>query len=166
MQAKYADRILKVTRRQFDRIAKKLRKFNSVKLFTKPYQPQKVSKLGVRIQNRPQNWTLLFKMKLHWLKWLTVWVALVRGCPEECRCDSRKRVYCNNRNLSELPRNIPADTKVLFLQDNRLTNTLQLEQELARLTKLERLEFFNNNLESIPKLNSINLRELHLSNNR
>ena len=40
---------------QFDRIAKKLRKFNSVKLFTKPYQPQKVSKLGVRIQNRPQN---------------------------------------------------------------------------------------------------------------
>ena len=151
---------------QFDRIAKKLRKFNSVKLFTKPYQPQKVSKLGVRIQNWPQNWTLLFKMKLYWLKWLTVWVALVRGCPEECRCDSRKRVYCNNRNLSELPRNIPADTKVLFLQDNRLTNTLQLEQELARLTKLERLEFFNNNLESIPKLNSINLRELHLSNNR
>ena len=71
---KYADRILKVTRRQFDRIAKKLRKFNSVKLFKKPYQPQKVSKLGVRIQNWPQDWTFLLRWNfIGWNGWRCGW---------------------------------------------------------------------------------------------
>ena len=88
------------------------------------------------------------------------------SCPDQCRCNSRKQVYCNNRNLSKLPDNIPTDTRVLFLQDNQLTNTPELEAKLGKLDKLERLMFYSNQLETIPKLQAPNLRELRLNNNR
>ena len=103
-------------------------------------------------------------MKIFW--WLGA-LATVQSCPDACRCMPKtKKVYCNNRNLFEIPKNIPEDTKVLFLQDNRLENSAQLEAELQKLTQLERLMFYNNNLEKIPKLNSQYLRKLHLNNNR
>lgn len=91
---------------------------------------------------------------------------MVTACPEECRCNSRKQVYCNNRNLARLPDNIPNDTKVLHLQDNQLVNSVELQEKLGKLKKLERLMFYSNNLDTIPKLASPNLRELRLNNNR
>lgn len=98
--------------------------------------------------------------RLFWL------IGLVLTCPDECRCNARKQVYCNNRNLRALPDNIPTDTKVLFLQDNQLTNSQELEEQLAKLNNLERLMFYSNQLEFIPRLNAPNLRELRLNNNR
>ena len=93
-------------------------------------------------------------------------MGMILSCPDECRCNNRKQVYCNNRNLQALPDNIPADTKVLFLQDNQLINTAELEAQLGKLDKLERLMFYSNQLATIPKLNAPNLRELRLNNNR
>merc|ERR1712159_428551 len=88
------------------------------------------------------------------------------GCPEQCRCDGRKRVYCNNRNFSSVPNNIPLDTKVLHLQDNELKNSEILDSVLGKLTQLESLKLYNNKLDRIPKLNSNYLREVHFNKNR
>lgn len=106
---------------------------------------------------------------MHSATWLiaSILIGCVRPCPEECRCDrARKRVYCNNRDLSQIPRQIPSDTRLLFLQDNELTSTQQLERELGKLNNLERLMLYNNKLDVFPKLKSANLRELRINNNR
>jgi len=92
--------------------------------------------------------------------------CLILACPEQCRCDSRKRVYCNNRNFSLIPQNIPTDTKVLHLQDNELENSEALDLTLGRLTQLESLKLYNNKLNRMPKLNSKYLREVYLNKNR
>ena len=92
--------------------------------------------------------------------------CLILACPEQCRCDSRKRVYCNNRNFSLVPQNIPTDTKVLHLQDNELENSEALDLTLGRLTQLESLKLYNNKLNRMPKLNSKYLREIYLNKNR
>lgn len=100
--------------------------------------------------------------------WLSVVLlgGLSEGCPEQCRCDGRKRVYCNNRNFSAVPKNIPIDTKVLHLQDNELQNSEELDSTLGHLTQLESLKLYNNKLDRMPKLNSKYLREVHLNKNR
>jgi len=114
----------------------------------------------VKKQRSRRNLNLEKMRRLFWL------MGMILSCPDECRCNNRKQVYCNNRNLQALPDNIPADTKVLFLQDNQLTNTAELEAQLGKLDKLERLMFYSNQLATIPKLNAPNLRELRLNNNR
>lgn len=105
-----------------------------------------------------------------WHKWIigicALWPNSVRACPDECRCDQRNRVYCNNRNLSKIPANIPVHTKILYLQDNALTSSEQLERELGHLSYLERLMLYNNQLDTFPKLCSKYLRELRINNNR
>lgn len=93
-------------------------------------------------------------------------MSIVSACPNECRCDQRNRVYCNDRGLTEIPLDIPSNTEVLYLQDNFLTSSNRLEMELNRFTKLERLMMYNNRLTRIPALNSRYLRELRLNNNR
>ena len=105
---------------------------------------------------------------MHSATWLIgLFLSCVAPCPEECRCDrARKRVYCNNRDLSQIPRQIPWDTRLLFLQDNELTSSQQLERELGKLNNLERLMLYNNKLEVFPKLRSANVRELRINNNR
>lgn len=87
-------------------------------------------------------------------------------CPAECRCESRNRVYCNNRGFRAIPNGIPIDTKVLHLQDNSLENTLELDDALGQLVNLERVMLYNNRLTHVPKLQSNALRELRLNSNR
>ena len=55
-------------------------------------------------------------------------------CPSQCRC-TRGRVYCNNRGFTEIPQGIPPGTKILYLQDNELENSDQLDRTLSRLTQ-------------------------------
>ena len=98
---------------------------------------------------------------------VALWLMMsVQSCPTECRCDNRNRVYCNNRDLTKIPSNIPVHTKILYLQDNELTSTTQLERELGHLTYLERLMLYNNRLDTFPKLRSKYLRELRINKNR
>ena len=87
-------------------------------------------------------------------------------CPVECRCESRNRVYCNNRGFRTIPAGIPTDTKVLHLQDNALQNSPQLDAALGELVNLERVMLYNNKLTHVPRLRSDALRELRLNSNR
>ena len=87
-------------------------------------------------------------------------------CPVECRCSSAQKVYCNSRDLLYVPEGIPADTKALYLQDNLLTNSADVDRALSKLHHLEKLMLYNNNLETIPQLDAPWLRELRLNNNR
>ena len=73
-------------------------------------------------------------------------------CPVACRCDgSRKRVYCNSRALKSIPTDIPIDTKVLYLQDNQLASSEELDVTLSSLVNLERVMLYSNQLTQIPK---------------
>lgn len=92
--------------------------------------------------------------------------GLVNSCPSECRCESRDRVYCNNRGFKEIPAGIPLRTKVLHLQDNSLVSSNRLDEELEKLVYLERVMLYSNRLERVPKFRSTSLRELRLNSNR
>ena len=93
--------------------------------------------------------------------------AIIQSCPRQCRCDPLKdRVFCHSRGLIKIPKNIPRDTTQLFLQDNKLQNSDELDIELSKLTRLQKLMIFNNNLERIPKINSLYLRKLKIDSNR
>ena len=88
-------------------------------------------------------------------------------CPVACRCDgSRKRVYCNSRALKSIPTDIPIDTKVLYLQDNQLASSEELDVTLSTLVNLERVMLYSNQLRQIPKFNSKSLHELRLNSNK
>ena len=88
-------------------------------------------------------------------------------CPVACRCDgSRKRVYCNSRALKSIPTDIPIDTKVLYLQDNQLGSSEELDITLSTLVNLERVMLYSNQLTQIPKFNSKSLHELRLNSNK
>ena len=88
-------------------------------------------------------------------------------CPVACRCDgSRKRVYCNSRALKSIPTDIPIDTKVLYLQDNQLASSEELDITLSTLVNLERVMLYSNQLTQIPKFNSKSLHELRLNSNK
>jgi len=92
--------------------------------------------------------------------------AVSERCPAECRCQSRNRVYCNNRGFKTVPNGIPIDTKVLYLQDNSLENSQSLDDVLGELVNLERVMLYNNKLTHVPRLQSNALRELRLNSNR
>lgn len=68
----------------------------------------------------------------------------VASCPDLCRCQARGRVYCMQKNLETVPYGIPADTKYLFLQNNRIVNSPELNERLSMLPQLERVMLFNN----------------------
>ena len=88
------------------------------------------------------------------------------SCPEVCRCDvKRKIVYCNERNLSQIPYGIPLDTKTLRLQQNKLENSPRMESILGRLRVLQRLDFQSNRLSSFPNHLPASLISLSLRQN-
>ena len=91
--------------------------------------------------------------------------TLTAACPEICRC-SGKKVYCNDRQLRKIPENIPTETEVLYLQDNELQSSANLDLSLSKLRNLEKVMLYGNKLTSVPKLNSRKLRHLSLNSNR
>ena len=95
-----------------------------------------------------------------------VLVSLASACPKACRCAGRGRVFCNDRNLREIPLGLPVDTKILFLQDNKLINSPELTDRLEQLIFLEKVMLHNNELVSFPAFRSNSLRELNLQGNQ
>nr|XP_044992028.1 leucine-rich repeat and transmembrane domain-containing protein 1 [Jaculus jaculus] len=115
----------------------------------------------------------------------------VGGCPPKCFCHpSAKWVDCSGQGLAEVPPDLPPQTLMLFLQDNRirwlpalafrttpLLTTLNLSNNsLSSLTPesfygLRHLRVLNLTQNSLPSLESSlahtlpQLRELHLSYN-
>ena len=72
------------------------------------------------------------------------------SCPSICRCDSRNTVYCNERNLNQIPYGIPETTIVLRLQQNNIRNGRTMNENLSALKRLKRLNFYQNKLTSVP----------------
>lgn len=93
-------------------------------------------------------------------------LVIAGACPPECRCDSRRRVYCNDRGLRTFPSGIPQETQILYLQDNILESSSALNDGLMKLTELEALMIYKNRLTEIPAVNSASLRTLRLNTNR
>ena len=93
-------------------------------------------------------------------------LSVAVGCPSVCRCSGRGRVYCNDKNLKSIPYGIPVDTKTLFLQNNRLINSPELNSRLSELPQLERLMLYNNELVEFPAIRSITLREMDVNGNQ
>ena len=94
--------------------------------------------------------------------------ALDVTCPSQCRCDNsrRKKVYCHERELREIPYGIPRETLNLQLQDNNITNGPRLNTELMRLEKLHTLNLHSNKLTSFPKRLPQTLEILSFHNNQ
>lgn len=83
---------------------------------------------------------------------LTAAILSSSACPRRCRCDGRRTtVYCNGRGLLRIPFGIPRNTTTLYLQNNRLANSPNLDKILSSLTQLRRLDLSNNSLTSFPK---------------
>ena len=80
--------------------------------------------------------------------------------------ESDQKVFCNNRNLDRIPEGIPSTTRQLYLQDNMLTSTIELESALRQLKNLVSLRLYNNRLTKIPKLDSTFLLDLRINQNR
>ncbi|XP_035994291.1 biglycan b [Fundulus heteroclitus] len=67
-------------------------------------------------------------------------------CPFGCHCQYRV-VQCSDLGLTEVPRNIPPDTKLLDLQNNRITELK--ENDFKGLTNLYALSVRNNKISKV-----------------
>ncbi|XP_030278617.1 biglycan b [Sparus aurata] len=67
-------------------------------------------------------------------------------CPFGCHCQLRV-VQCSDLGLTEVPKNIPRDTKFLDLQNNRITELK--ENDFAGLTNLYGLSLRNNHISKV-----------------
>ncbi|KAF7249713.1 Asporin [Varanus komodoensis] len=86
-------------------------------------------------------------------------------CPFGCQCYSRV-VHCSDLGLTSIPKNIPFDTRMIDLQNNKIKEVK--ENDLRGLTSLYALALNNNRITKIhPKaFRSTNkLRRLYLSHN-
>ncbi|XP_019569386.1 asporin [Rhinolophus sinicus] len=87
-------------------------------------------------------------------------------CPFGCQCYSRV-VHCSDLGLSSIPSNIPLDTRMVDLQNNKIKEIK--ENDFKGLTSLYALILNNNKLTKIhPKafLTTKKLRRLYLSHNQ
>lgn len=74
----------------------------------------------------------------------SILTSVAAGCPDLCRCPGRGRVYCNEKQLTTVPYGIPSDTKILYLQDNNIINSPEVNQRLSSLPMLEKLFLYRN----------------------
>ncbi|XP_060095869.1 asporin isoform X1 [Heteronotia binoei] len=87
-------------------------------------------------------------------------------CPFGCQCYMRV-VHCSDLGLTSIPRNIPPDTRMLDLQNNKIKEVK--ENDLRGLTSLYALALNNNRITKIhPKAfqSTKKLRRLYLSHNQ
>ncbi|KAF6719708.1 Biglycan [Oryzias melastigma] len=108
-------------------------------------------------------------------------------CPFGCHCQ-RKVVQCSDLGLTEVPRNIPPDTKFLDLQNNHITELRENDfkgltdlyalsvrnnmiskvhpRTFVPLKRMQKLYFSKNLLTAIPKNLPASLVELRIHENR
>ncbi|XP_071998157.1 trophoblast glycoprotein [Engystomops pustulosus] len=90
-------------------------------------------------------------------------------CPEKCECsDTARTVKCVNKNLKEVPKNLPSYVKNLFITNNHI-NSLQEESFPEVLTNLSNLGLGNNQLQELGRntfRNLPGLKYLDLSGNK
>ncbi|TRZ01622.1 hypothetical protein DNTS_022974 [Danionella cerebrum] len=89
----------------------------------------------------------------------------VSDCPEGCRC-SKKVLQCSDQGLMKVPKNIPANTLLVDLQNNDITEIK--EDDFKGLDNLYALFLLNNRISKIhPKAfeKTNKLKILHLSYN-
>ncbi|XP_073700179.1 asporin [Garra rufa] len=89
----------------------------------------------------------------------------VSNCPEGCRC-SKKVMQCSDQGLTKVPKEIPANTLLIDLQNNDVTEIK--EDDFKDLDNLYALFLLNNQISKIhPKAfrNLDKLKILHLSYN-
>ncbi|KGL86222.1 Asporin, partial [Charadrius vociferus] len=87
-------------------------------------------------------------------------------CPFGCQCYVRV-VHCSDLGLTSIPRNIPPDTRMIDLQNNKIKEVK--ENDLQGLTSLYALALNNNKISKIhPKAfqPTKKLRRLYLSHNQ
>ncbi|KFP75173.1 Asporin, partial [Acanthisitta chloris] len=87
-------------------------------------------------------------------------------CPFGCQCYLRV-VHCSDLGLTSIPRNIPPDTRMIDLQNNKIKEVK--EKDLQGLTSLYALALNNNKIYKIhPKAfeSTKRLRRLYLSHNQ
>lgn len=88
------------------------------------------------------------------------------ACPPRCRCDGKRTiVYCNEKGLLDIPFGIPTNTTTLFLQNNRLVNSPNLDSTLSSLINLRKLDLSDNSLTSFPKNLPATLKQVFMKGN-
>ncbi|XP_043939830.1 leucine-rich repeat-containing protein 3-like [Protopterus annectens] len=97
------------------------------------------------------------------------YIQCILMCPTDCTCSSESgTVTCTNKDLKEIPKDIPADTYVLHLEFNKITNIP--DGAFKDLHWLRELYLSNNLIETISpgafQDISDDLKLLDLSNNR
>ncbi|XP_051551401.1 asporin-like [Myxocyprinus asiaticus] len=89
----------------------------------------------------------------------------VSDCPEWCRC-SKRVLQCSDQGLTKVPKDIPANTVLIDLQNNDITEIK--EDDFKGLVNLYALFLLNNQISKVhPKAfrNMDKLKILHLSYN-
>ncbi|XP_073400249.1 leucine-rich repeat and transmembrane domain-containing protein 2 isoform X1 [Dendrobates tinctorius] len=88
-------------------------------------------------------------------------------CPPFCTCNSSSmEVDCSGRGLTSVPVDIPQDTRILLLLNNRISSLSG--GPFSNLTSLHRLDLSNNYLDQLPPQvfgDLVNLTEIRLRNN-
>ncbi|XP_029450941.1 leucine-rich repeat-containing protein 3-like [Rhinatrema bivittatum] len=110
----------------------------------------------------------LLMPSLHFLV-LTLCLQSSLMCPEGCNCSAESGVVrCSNRELKEIPMDIPEDTSVLYLDSNHITTIP--DGAFRELYKLQELYLSNNLIDSISpgafRELGAGLKLLDLSNNQ
>ncbi|XP_029554990.1 leucine-rich repeat transmembrane protein FLRT3 [Salmo trutta] len=106
---------------------------------------------------------LLFLTRVGLLLGLANPLVTSASCPSACRCDGTF-IYCNDRGLTSIPTGIPLDATVLFLQNNRIKSA-GIPTDLKRLSNVEKIYLYCNNLDEFPQNLPIGVKELHLQEN-
>ncbi|XP_072928317.1 leucine-rich repeat and transmembrane domain-containing protein 1 isoform X1 [Hemitrygon akajei] len=98
---------------------------------------------------------------------ILLFVHSVTGCPERCQCNiTLKEVNCIGNGLTEVPKDVPLNTKILYLQNNHI-HTIS-NTSFTGLSQLLILDLSNNmisNLSSNIFDGLHNLINLNLANN-
>ncbi|XP_018431962.1 PREDICTED: leucine-rich repeat and transmembrane domain-containing protein 2 [Nanorana parkeri] len=89
------------------------------------------------------------------------------SCPPSCICNSDSmEVDCSGRGLTAIPTDLPQDTRILLMLNNRVTSLAG--GPFSNLTSLHRLDLSNNFLDQLPPglfADLGNLTEIRLRNN-
>ncbi|XP_020777058.1 leucine-rich repeat transmembrane protein FLRT3 [Boleophthalmus pectinirostris] len=106
---------------------------------------------------------VLFLIRVGLLLGLANPLVTSASCPSVCRCDGTF-IYCNDRGLTSIPSGLPQDATVLFLQNNRIKSS-GIPTDLRRLSNVEKIYLYCNNLDEFPTNLPLGVKELHLQEN-